>query len=139
MPQSAFSRRDSLRSRHLVRGAVVLFCLVQLSRFYLTIQLDPLLCWDWDPNHNHAAMTHVGHEHSHDHGLLPESQDHGFFFQHCKEAYNGIGLIPVQPLPAPVTVSFQPPAAAWGNVLAENPQPIENYLPPPFHPPRNPS
>ncbi|MCZ6750975.1 MAG: hypothetical protein O7E51_04010 [Acidobacteria bacterium] len=136
-------------SRAIALCVVVLFSF-QLSRFFLIVQLDAVECFD--PNHTHDATTHShadsahaghsyadqGHQHDHKGEQAPlRSHDGEHYFQHCKDTYGDAGLTPVQPQGAPETVSYHPPEAAWGESLRENFQPLENYLPPPFQPPRN--
>ena len=131
----------SSRSRAIALCVVILFSF-QLSRFFLIVQLAPIECIE--PGHTHAATSH-SHSHAdngqhHDHEGEPapsHSHDGEHYFQHCKDTYGDAGLTPVQPLGAPETVSYQPPEATWGESLRENFQPLENYLPPPFQPPRN--
>ena len=134
------SNRPNAR-RSLTLAMVVLFSF-QLSRFYLIAHLDPLICSE--PNHQHSsslAATHehptAVHKHSHeDAGSLPHSHDEGFFFQHCKDSYDGIGLTPAQPLGLPVTASPGLPETVWTMILPDILPRAERFLPPPFQPPR---
>ena len=115
-------------------ATVAVFCL-QLSRFYLLIELDRFICLE--ANHTHEVGS-VRHDHPHaEDGLLPHDHDDGFFFQHCKDSFGEIALTPVQPLGVPVTVSHPQPEPAWTDFLKESRSPLENFLPPPFQPPRS--
>ena len=143
---SSFSHRSKgLRgpARFPARPAVALgilafFCF-PISRFYLSAQLDPEQCWEI--GHSHAASSQL-HDHSeHDHHShaesLPADQDGEYFFQHCKDTYEGIALSPAQPLAVPVTASIEPPRTSW-----QSPErsrcPTPTNLPfLPFHPPRH--
>ena len=121
--------------RAIALVVVVLFCF-QLSRFYLIIQLDPVECFD--PNHTHHTTSTGAHDHHHDgEETLPHSHDDGFFFQHCKDTFDGAGLTPVQPLGVPVAVSDRQPETTWASSMPESRRPHENFLPLPFQPPRN--
>ena len=131
----------SSRSRAIALCVVVLFSF-QLSRFFLIVHLDAVECFE--PGHTHAATSHShshadnGHQHDHEGEPAPShSHDGEHYFQHCKDTYGDAGLTPVQSLGAPETVSYQLPETAWGNPPSENFQPLDNYLPPPFQPPRN--
>ena len=126
------SNRPNAR-RSLTLAMVVLFSF-QLSRFYLIAHLDPLICSE--PNHQHSSLAET-HGHSHeDAGVLPHSHDDGFFFQHCKDSYDGIGLTPAQPLGLPVTASPGLPETVWTMILPDILPRAERFLPPPFQPPR---
>lgn len=127
------SNRPNAR-RSLTLAMVVLFSF-QLSRFYLIVYLDPSICWE--PNHQHSSSLAETRDHSHeDAGALPHSHDDGFFFQHCKDSYDGIGLTPAQPLGLPVTVSQGLPETVWATILPDIIPRAERFLPPPFQPPR---
>ena len=120
--------------RSLTLAMVVLFSF-QLSRFYLIAHLDPSICSE--PNHQHSSSLAETRAHSHeDAGALPHSHDDGFFFQHCKDSYDGIGLTPAQPLGLPVTVSPGLPETVWAMILPDILPRAERFLPPPFQPPR---
>ena len=138
-----FGNKTGYRSQSKVIAlcVVVLFSF-QLSRFFLIVQLDAVECFD--PNHTHGATTHPhshaddGHQHDHEGEQAPSrGHDGEHYFQHCKDTYGDAGLTPVQPQGAPETVSYQPTEARWGELLSEPLQPLENYLPPPFQPPKN--
>ena len=123
------------RNRLIALAVVTLFTL-QLSRFYFTIQLDQFICYD--ANHTHQTGSPNAHGHQHEgEEALPHSHDDGFFFQHCKDTFDGIGLTPVQPLGVPLAVSCQPPMAVGTIAAREKPQLLEHFLPPPFQPPRS--
>ena len=129
------SWRRLQQKRMLALTVMALFSL-QLSRFFFIIQLDPVLCYD--ANHSHEADSPDGHEHHHEgEQALDHTQDDGFFFQHCKDTFDGIGLTPVQPLGVPVAVAYLPPTAVATDGASENPQPLDQFLPPPFQPPRS--
>ena len=126
--------------RVIALSVVVLICF-QISRFFLIVELNAIECFD--PNHTHGAASPAVHEHRHEHqhdhdgAQAPQHSHHeGPIFQHCKDTFGGAGLTPVQPQGVPETVSYQPPEAAWENPPSENSQPFDNYLPPPFQPPR---
>ncbi|MCH7977472.1 MAG: hypothetical protein IH935_00670 [Acidobacteria bacterium] len=138
-----FGNKTGYRSQSKVIAlcVVVLFSF-QLSRFFLIVQLDAVECFD--PNHTHGATTHPhshaddGHQHDHEGEQAPSrGHDGEHYFQHCKDTYGDAGLTPVQPQGAPETVSYQPTEARWGELLSEPLQPLENYLPPPFQPPKH--
>ncbi len=121
-------------SRAIALAVSVLFCF-QLSRFYLVIQLDRFVCFDLSHNHE-PGVPAAPHDHPDGEEAVPHSHDEGDHFQHCKDAFDGIGLTPVQPLGVPVAVSTQRPETAWVASLPVNPRPVETNLSPPFPPPR---
>ncbi len=128
-------------SRAIALCVVVLFSF-QFSRFFLIVQLGVIECFE--PGHTHDATAHShsyadnGHQHDREGEQAPShSHDGEHYFQHCQDTYGDAGLTPVQPQGAPETVSYQPPETAWKNPPSANFQPLENYLPPPFQPPRN--
>ncbi len=132
---------DRSQSKAIALCVVVLFSF-QLSRFFLIVQLDAVECYD--SNHTHGATTHSHshadqwHQHDHEGEQAPtHSHDGDHYFQHCKDTYGDAGLTPGQSQGAPETVSYQPPEAAWGESFGETLQPLENYLPPLFQPPKN--
>lgn len=115
----------------------LLFFVLQFTRFYLVVQLDETICAHRVAELNQAAASTTAHHHSHEaEQLVPHEHDNGFYFQHCKETFEGISLTPVQPLGAPMAVSLQRLEWSWQPLVKENFPAPERYLPSPFHPPR---
>lgn len=134
--------------RTIALVVVVLFSF-QLSRFYLTDELNPLECLDH--NHSHEATSAHSHEatsaHSQQHQQhhhesesvpeSPESDDNGHYFQHCKDLFADMALTSSQ-LPGISVTVVQPPLAQVSvTFLPKDIRPAENFLLPPFHPPRH--
>ena len=136
--QHRYSGKDPMRATAFV--ALCLFCF-QVVRFYVVIPLDAYTCGSLDYTYGDARSTHhhdfETNQPDHDHDqALPQDDDDRQYFQHCKDTLNGLALSPVQPFGLPVLVTQQGPQCSWAN-LATNPhKAIENYLPPPFQPPR---
>ena len=124
-------------TRKVITVTVAAFFFFHLSRFYLAAPLDVFECFE--PNFRHQGVSALeNHGHHHDEvGIASPSDDAGYAFQHCKDTYDGIGLTPVQPLGLPVAVSQESLELALTVALREPSQPLENFLPPPFQPPRN--
>ena len=116
--------------------AVVAFFCFHLIRFYLVAPLDVFACFEPNFRQGISALENHGHHHD-DVGFHSHSEDEGYTLQHCKDTYNGIGLTPVQPLGLPIAVSQEFLELALTAFLFEPSQPLENFLPPPFQPPRN--
>ena len=119
-------------ARRSVALAVIVFFCFQSSRFYLSAQMTPVPC----PHHHPAPVMGAG-IHSHHMAAAPSpTQEGSFYFQCCKETYNGIGLTPAQPLGLPVHLARIQPEATRAVLLPERSFLVENFLPPPFQPPR---
>lgn len=124
-------------ARKAITVTVAAFFFFQFIRFYLVAPLDVFACFE--PNFRHQGISAVS-DHVHDHadvGFHSHSKDEGYALQHCKDTYNGIGLTPVQPLGLPVAVPQEFLGLALTAALPEPSQPLENFLPPPFQPPRH--
>ncbi len=116
--------------RTIALVVVVLFSF-QISRFYLTEELNPLECLDHNHSHQHQQQHH------HESESVPESEDNGHYFQHCKDLFADMALTPSQLLGISVTVIQPPLAQVSVTSLPEDIRPAENFLLPPFHPPRH--
>lgn len=122
--------------------ALCLFCF-QFVRFYVVIPLDAYTCYS--PDHIYGATASAAH--GHDHALaydgdqhdeaMPQSDDRHFYFQHCKDTLNGLGLTPVQPFGLPVLIWHQKLPASLVHVARTSRRVIEHSLSPPFQPPKN--
>ena len=143
----ASSRRwlRQLGDRRVVALLALSFFSLQTSRFYLPVPLSPHECPVSPPGVSEAIAdtpihTH-DHSHSHDYSLPldPTSSNPGggYYFQHCKDHLNGIGLTPIQPLGTPIAGLFP-----W----QDTPSYLSFPSPPPlaqgdastfFHPPRH--
>ena len=128
--RSAFFTSTRTR-RSLSLALVALFCF-QVSRFYLSVQMNPVLC----PHHHPAPVMGTGMHSHHMTEAAPQGQEGCFYFQCCQETYFGLGLTPVQPLGSPVSVARAQQESAWTRVLPEGRSIAETFLPPPFQPPR---
>lgn len=129
------ARRQSLARKAITVILAVFFCF-QFLRFYLVAPLNAFECFE--PNFRHGISALEGHGHHHDEvGAPSHSDDEGYAIQHCKDTYNGIGMTPVQPLGLPIAVSQAFSGLALTTAWSEPNQPLENFLPPPFQPPRN--
>ena len=122
--------------RAVAVAALAFFCF-PLSRFFLAVELKSIHCLDRD--HPHAAASDSEHDHSQPLPSLSKSHDSGYFFQHCKDAYDGMGLTPVQPLRVSLTASYEQPEASLEPLASELQRLPEAYPPLPFHPPRHPA
>ncbi|MBI4459098.1 MAG: hypothetical protein HY648_03435 [Acidobacteria bacterium] len=123
-------------ARKAITVTVAAFFFFQFIRFYLVAPLDVFECLE--PNFRQGASASENHGHHHDAvELQSHSEDAGYTLQHCKDTYNGIALTPVQPLGLPVAVSQEFLRLALPTAVCEPSQPLENFLPPPFQPPRN--
>ena len=142
LPKRRSSRAGSRASaaRRAVAGLTVIFFFLPLSRFYLAIELEPINCLGHE--HSHTVALPSGHTHSHSSELLPagpsgpSGDDHGFFFQHCKDQYETMIVGSLLTLGVPATISFQQPESAPALVAPESFGLADADLPPPFHPPR---
>lgn len=121
--------------RTIVLVVLAFFCL-QLSRFYLVLELNSSGCFDGHERHASVA----GDDGHHDDGeeALPAGQANGPFLRHCKDVFDGVGLTVAQPLALPIAVSHPGPATAWAGFIEPKNLTVQNYLPPPFQPPRTP-
>ena len=135
--QRRFFKAPSKRSvpNRLLAFAVVVFFVFQLSRFYLIITLDPSVCFE--RNHQHASSSDVHSHHQEHAGEILPTQDGGFFFQHCKDTYDGMNLTPAQPFGLPSVAAYEEPATTWVAPMQEPISPVETFLSPPFQPPRS--
>ena len=132
--------------RTIALVVMVLFSF-QISRFYLTDELNPLECLV--PNHSHEATSAHSRgstsahsrqhqqQHHQESESVPESEDSGHYFQHCKNLFADLALTPSQFLRISVTVVHLPLAQVSVTSLPEDIRPAENFLLPPFHPPRH--
>ena len=124
-------------TRVIAACVVALFCF-QFARFYLVIPLDQFLCLE--ANHTHTGAASHSHDHHHDsEEALPHSHndnDTGYYFQHCKDTFEGMALTPVQPLGMPAAVSVRQPEIVVAIHQPEERQFFESFLAPPFQPPR---
>ena len=121
-------------AKHVIAWVTVLFFCLPLLRFYSVTELDPARCPE--RGHSHETALHSGEEHSHPGEVTSPDDDGGFYFRHCKDTYDGMGLTPVQALGAPATVSWQPPETSLATLSSEVLRPPQADIPPPFHPPR---
>lgn len=126
--------KRSVPNRLLALAVVVLF-VFQLSRFYVTISLDPSVCFEL--NHQHALPSDAHHHHQEHAGEILPAQDGGFFFQHCKDTYDGMNLTPAQPFGLPSVAAYEEPATTEVATMQEPISPVETFLSPPFQPPRS--
>ena len=115
--------------------ALAFFCL-PTGRFYLSTQLDPEACLELGHITAFPLADHQHHSHSH---LLPSQseKDAGYFFQHCKDTYEGILLSPAQPFGIPVPVFLEPPQSFRTGQPWLRTQLPDNFPSLPFHPPRH--
>ncbi|OFW30508.1 MAG: hypothetical protein A3J28_03760 [Acidobacteria bacterium RIFCSPLOWO2_12_FULL_60_22] len=122
--------------RAVAVAALAFFCF-PLSRFFHAVELTSIHCLD--PDHPHAVASDSEHGHSHTLQSLSKSHDSGYFFQHCKDVYEGMGLPPVQALGVPLTAFYEQPEASLRPLASELHRLPEAYPPLPFHPPRHPA
>ena len=126
--------RENRAKRIVATVVAVLFCF-QMARFYITISLELVQCYE--PLHTHSAgVPHSHDDHHHGEDAAPHSHDAGFFFQHCKDTYEGAALVPMQPFGVPVEVVHLLPATPQVTVSQPEPILLEQAVPPPFQPPR---
>jgi hypothetical protein len=118
------------------RGAafvtVALFCL-QLVRVCVVVPTDSYICLLTDADQHAFGHHHHADEASHPvsgHGDLPS-------FEHCKDSLDGVGIIAGVVFLVPAATSIELPQPTWNSVQKLSRQPINQYLPPPFQPPRN--
>ena len=135
------SESGSPRAKHVIAWVTAVFFCLPLLRFYSMIELDPAYCWEHV--HSQDAVLHSGEEHSHSGEVHSHSaevaspdDDSGFYFRHCKDSYDRMGLTPVQTLGAPVTVSCRQPDTSLRSLPLEVLRPLQADIPTPFHPPR---
>ena len=123
--------RHSVLQRTICLGTLVLFGF-SISRFYVAVAVE---CLEHPQTHEANASS----DHSHAHLGQPRSQenDSGFYFQHCKDSYDGVGLSPVQPLGVPIPVFSVPPAATQTTLEPQGFRLPESFPLPFFHPPRH--
>ena len=122
----------SARTRCSLSLVLVALFSFQISRFYLSAQMNPVLC----PHHHPAPVMGTAMHSHHMTEAAPPSQEGCFYFQCCKETYFGLGLTPVQPLGSPVRVARPQQKSTGTPVLLEDRSFAETFLPPPFQPPR---
>ncbi|MBI4458823.1 MAG: hypothetical protein HY648_02040 [Acidobacteria bacterium] len=120
--------------RAIAFTVAVLFCF-HLVRFYQMIPLELFECFDHDLEKSAAVAGSQSHSHSHK-TLSSPTGDAGYTLEHCKDTYNGIGLIPAQPMGLPVAVSQEFQELASLASFGEPCQPQDLFLSPPFEPPR---
>ncbi|MBI4442236.1 MAG: hypothetical protein HY649_02540 [Acidobacteria bacterium] len=125
----------SRSQRLLCLVALAFFCFLT-GRFYLSTQLDPEACLELGHIAAFPLSDHQHHSHSH---LLPSQseKDPGFFFQHCKDTYEGILLSPAQPFGVPSPVFLEPPQSLWTDQPGLRAQLPDNLPSLPFHPPKH--
>ena len=115
--------------------AVLVFFSIPIGRFYLRAPLNPVECLE--AGHSHSASSPHDHESDmHFHSPADGSKS-GFFFQHCKDTYDGLALSPAQPLGVPVTISLARPVTFEVVAIAEQWRRPDSFAFPPFHPPRH--
>ena len=127
------------RNSKSVRAIAVIAALIislQLSRFYIAAQMDPLLC-PWDPpRHAQANRDHTPPHHGDASLAIPAGHDGGYTLEHCKDTFYGVYLSPPQTLGVPVATAMfaltTHRAASAPVVLSMT----EGFLPAPFQPPR---
>ena len=127
--------RNSQRISAIAVFAALIISL-QLSRFYIAAQMDPLLC-PWDP----PSRAHVNRDQTHPHHgdaslAIPASHDGGYTLEHCKDTFYGVYLAPVQTLGLPVATALY---ALTTHRAASVPvvfSMTEIFLPAPFQPAR---
>lgn len=116
-----------------------LFCF-QLSRVYLVVPADAYMCSF--PSPSHESETVSGDHHHHDEAassapfLLANEDDGRSYFQHCKDTLDGLGLTPAQPFGLAAVMQPQPPQPTNYIASIHTPAVLDNFLPPPFQPPR---
>ena len=127
--------RNSKRISAIAVFAALIISL-QLSRFYIAAQMDPLLC-PWDPPSHAQANRDQTHPHHGDASLaIPAGHDGGYTLEHCKDTFYGVYLAPVQTLGLPLAtaiIALTTHRAASVPVVFSM---TERYLPEPFPPPR---
>lgn len=126
--------QNSRSKQALILATVVFFCL-PLGRFYLLLESDPIQCLEQE--HSHVALASGGHHHGPTLTHSPAEKDSGFFFQHCKDTYDGMGLTPAQPLGVPVSFPYHFRGPSSTIRLLERYRLPEGYAPILFHPPRH--
>jgi len=127
--------KNSVAIRRTAVFAALMFSL-QLGRFYLAAQMNPILC-PWDVLET-AAETGTDHHHPHNAALLPVPFDHdsGYSFEHCKDRYLGAYMAPVQTLAMPSDTVSLTPQVIWATRSVAVVTVAEGMLPTPFQPPR---
>ena len=111
----------------------------QLSRTYLVIPVDSMVCKEAGHSHNGSPEANPAAAHHHDEmDITPLHEDDDTrYFRHCKDSLDGLSLTSPQSLCLPAESCAISPAGAWVRSLPETASAIENALPPPFQPPRN--
>ena len=120
------------RERIPVSLAVLAFLCFQFSRVYF-IPLIPAGGLECPlASHIHETISPLSHHNG-------EASDQGspYCTMRCNQTLDVRGLAPVQPSVLPVQVSPQWPAKTCISLPQDAPSAIENYLPPPFQPPKN--
>ncbi|MBI4478778.1 MAG: hypothetical protein HY651_02045 [Acidobacteria bacterium] len=131
---SQLSRNSKRVSAIAVFAALIIS--LQLSRFYIAAQMDPLLC-PWDPpRHAQAKQDHT-HAHPGDASLaIPVGQDGGYTLEHCKDTFYGVYLAPAQTLDLPVATAIYALTTHWADSVPVVLSMTEGARPKPFQPPR---
>lgn len=80
--------------------------------------------------HHHAGQELVAAQ-------IPVNGDGGCSFRCCKGDSDGVAIIPLDVFGTPAVVAHQRPETAWGILPQQADAALENYLPPPFQPPRH--
>ena len=128
---------QSLATRATAVAVLALVCF-QLSRVFLTIPLS----WYECPMVKQSGQMSSLASHHHDGSEaakadLPLSPNDGCSFRCCKGDVDGLAIIPLQAFGIVVTVSHQQLASTWVSRSWQSQPALENYLPPPFQPPKN--
>jgi len=120
------------RERIPVSLAVLAFLCFQFSRVYLIplIPSEGLEC----PlaSHIHGSIYSTSHRNGE-----PSDQGNPYCTMRCNQDLDVRGLAPAQPSVLPIEISPQWLAITWISLPQDAPSAIENYLPPPFQPPKN--
>jgi hypothetical protein len=109
----------------------LLFC-AQLSQFYLVVPSNSVVCLELNYQHAVAADQDA----SDLAGPLSPSHPSGNTFQHCKDTYDGMLLVPDQPFGTTPAYAYQVLLGTQPAPAIDQPGRYEFELAPPFHPPK---
>jgi len=120
--------------RRLISGGVLLVFCLSLSRSFLLLPLDQLVCLAAQQESTSLSVSGHSHHDEGEHAAIPT--DGGDVIQHCKDTPSGVTVTPIQPYSPMATASTPVPESSWANNWLENAAIFEPFLPPPSQPPR---
>jgi hypothetical protein len=130
--EQVYKAKRSVQGHHIATGVAVLLLFFQLSRSFLVAPINDAICL------HGISSPELASDH-HDHAVASahrDSDSKGNSFQHCKDTDAGAAVTSGQPFGIFTAPALPLPQGTWIVRTGTPSAAIQNFLPPPFQPPR---